>query len=90
LSRSNPWGFFAASVGRVVVPMAYLQAEARMSEGRAVFYVSGFLGAAGAALVLYALVHDVLGIPRHSIFVDALASAAALSLACVVGRRKRI
>jgi hypothetical protein len=61
-----------------------------MSENRIALYISGFLGAAGAAMVLYVLVHDVLGIPKHSIIVDALASAGMLTLACVVGRPKRI
>jgi hypothetical protein len=56
---------------------------------KALAYAVALVSAAVAALLMYALVHHGLGISRRSIIVDALASAAALSVACVLGRRKR-
>ena len=52
---------------------------------KALVYVVGFIGAVGAALILYVLVRDGLGVSRHSIVVDALAFAGVLCMACAAG-----
>jgi uncharacterized membrane protein YdcZ (DUF606 family) len=43
-----------------------------------------FLGAIIAAQILYALVHDGLGLPRRLIGIDALGLAGLLSVVCAV------
>ena len=44
-----------------------------------------FFSAGIAALVLFIIVRDELGISRHSIVIDALSTAGVLGLACGIG-----
>jgi hypothetical protein len=52
-------------------------------------YSAQFLGATGAALILFAFLRDGLGMPQHSIVIDALGLACILSLACALGAAVR-